>query len=256
MLGDPRKVKKGPAVRYTIISDIHSNLEALQAVLADIEKLPVDQILCLGDVVGYGPNPNECIELVKATSSVVLAGNHDWAPVGKMDTAYFNPYARSAVEWTAGELTRVSADFLRHLPLTDQRDGAFLVHATPDDPAEWDYITSVWVAQKNFSYFGDQVCFIGHSHVPVTWIKNEMGNFCRAERSPSVEFSAGQRYIINVGSVGQPRDLDPKASYGIFDSEEKTFELRRVEYNIAETQRKIRQAGLPEYLAERLGRGE
>ncbi|MFQ5706292.1 MAG: metallophosphoesterase family protein [bacterium] len=242
-------------MRYAIISDIHGNLEALQRVLEEIETRNIGEILCLGDVVGYGPNPNECVEIVRKHAKITLAGNHDYAPLGRLDLSYFNPWARSAVEWTGEELTPASTEFLMNLPLMAQMDGFAIVHATPLNPEEWNYITTVGDAVINFPEFQGQVCFIGHSHVPLNIVMNGNGA-CDVEKQNPMPLLEGKRYIINVGSVGQPRDFNSKASFGVYDSDEKVFELVRTVYDLASTQKKIRDAGLPDFLAERLARGQ
>lgn len=242
-------------MRYAIISDIHGNLEALERVLADIDERDVDEILCLGDVIGYGPNPNECVDLVRAQAESTLAGNHDYAPLGKLDISYFNPWARRAIEWTADELTQESIDFLLSLPLKENRDGFTIVHATPRHPEEWNYIITVGDAKENFPEFQGQVCFVGHSHVPLI-IGMDDRSRCATESSNPLKLAQEKRYIINVGSVGQPRDFDPRAAYGVFDTEEMAYELVRLEYDIPKTQKKMRDAGLPEFLIERIARGQ
>ncbi len=242
-------------MKYAIISDIHGNLEALESVLAELEKRSVDSILCLGDVVGYGPNPNECLELIKEKAEVTLAGNHDYAPLGKLDLSYFNPWARNAIEWTRERLTDVSIEFLLGLPLKQEIDGFTIVHSTPSEPQKWNYIISIEDAQKYFPQFSNQVCFIGHSHVPIIIVLTEEGE-CRFVQDNPLQISENRRYIINVGSVGQPRDLNPKASFGIYDESAMLYEHVRVDYDIPETQRKIRKAALPEFLAERLELGQ
>lgn len=242
-------------MKYAIISDIHGNLEALESVLKDIEKKNVDSILCLGDVVGYGPNPNECVEIIKDKAEITLAGNHDYAPLGKIDLTYFNPWARSAIEWTSNELKESSIDYLLSLPLKIELDGFTIVHATPYRPEEWNYIITIGDAVKNFPEFNGQVCFIGHSHVPMIVAFTQEEEY-RVIKDNPLQFEEDTRYIINVGSVGQPRDLNPKASYGILDNTEHAFELLRVDYDIPTTQKKIRDTDLPDFLAERLELGQ
>jgi len=242
-------------LKYAIISDIHGNLEALESVLAEIEKQQVDSILCLGDIVGYGPNPNECVGLIKDRAEITLAGNHDYAPLGKLDVTYFNPWARAAIEWTADRLTKDSVDFLLSLPLKEVVDGFTIVHATPHHPDEWNYITTIGDAVKNFADFDNQICFIGHSHVPLIVALTEQDDYLVLNDNP-LKLQPERRYIINVGSVGQPRDSNPLASFGILDEEQHVFELHRVEYNIAATQEKIQATELPEFLAERLALGQ
>ncbi len=242
-------------MKYAIISDIHGNLEALQSVLADIERREIESIICLGDVVGYGPNPNECVELIREKAEFILAGNHDHAPIGKLDVAYFNPWARTAIEWTRQQLDESSVEFLLSLPLKLEIDGFTVVHSTPHDPEEWNYIITIGDAVKNFPEFKSQVCFIGHSHVPMTISLDEL-DICRVVRENPLHIEKQLRYIINVGSVGQPRDLNPRSSFGIYDTTEKVFELCRVDYDIAKTQNKIRESNLPDFLAERLEVGQ
>jgi len=242
-------------MRYGIVSDIHGNLEALESVLGELEKRQVDSILCLGDLIGYGPNPNECVELIKERAEVVLAGNHDYAPLDKLDLAYFNPWARNAIEWTKERLNESSVEFLLSLPLKKEIHGVTLVHSTPLIPEEWNYIITIGDAQKNFPEFDDQVCFIGHSHVPII-IVTDSAEDCRVIQDNPLQIQDGLRYIINVGSVGQPRDLNPLAAFGVYDAAEQCYELVRVKYDIEKTQKKIRESDLPEYLAERLEVGQ
>ncbi len=242
-------------MKYAIISDIHGNLEALTSVLAEIENRSIETTLCLGDVVGYGPNPNECIALIREKATSILAGNHDHAPIGKLDTSYFNPWARSAIEWTRENLDDVAVRFLVDLPLKREIDGFTIVHATPHEPGEWNYIVTIGDAIKNFPEFKNQICFIGHSHVPMIISLDGKDN-CSVVRDNPLEIRDDLRYIINVGSVGQPRDYNPLASFGIYDDEQRTYELCRVEYDIATTQSKIRDSNLPVFLAERLEVGQ
>ncbi|RMF68269.1 MAG: metallophosphoesterase [Calditrichaeota bacterium] len=242
-------------MKYAIISDIHGNLEALDSVLAEIDKRGADTIVCLGDIVGYGPNPNECVETVKSRAEITLAGNHDYAPLGKLDLSYFNPWARRAIEWTAEHLTEDSISFLQNLPLRAELDGFTIVHSTPLEPDQWNYITTIGEAVSNFAEFDSQICFIGHSHVPTVIAVDEKQDF-RVLKDNPLEIRDQLRYIINVGSVGQPRDFNPRAAFGLYDNEEKRFELVRVPYNIGETQSKILSSGLPAFLAERLELGQ
>jgi diadenosine tetraphosphatase ApaH/serine/threonine PP2A family protein phosphatase len=242
-------------MRYGIFSDIHGNLEALEAVLEELDRRQVDKRICLGDVVGYGPNPNECVELVRERADLVLAGNHDHAAIGRVDTTYFNIYARQAVEWTARQLTPESRAFLESLPFEQVMDDFTVVHSTPEEPERWDYLTSIGDALRNFPKFRGQACFIGHSHVPIIVAMRANGE-CAVERRNPLHFVDGERYIINVGSVGQPRDMNPDAAFGIYEDDARKYELCRVPYDVAATQKKIINAGLPYFLAERLERGQ
>lgn len=241
-------------MRYALFSDVHSNLEALNAVLEEIQREKPDKILCLGDLIGYGPNPNKCVQRVREVADLVLAGNHDYASLGKANIFNFNYYARMAIEWTIKELSEDSQKYLAALPLMEEIGDFTLVHATPKDPAEWDYIMNLDDALENFGYFKGQLCFVGHSHIPVIIVQTD--DNCWATREMEIRIEEGKRYIINIGSVGQPRDLDPRACYGVFDSERKTFQLKRVPYDINLTQEKMRQVGLPEFLIDRLGYGQ
>jgi diadenosine tetraphosphatase ApaH/serine/threonine PP2A family protein phosphatase len=237
-----------------ILSDIHSNLESFEAVLKDSAHELVDQVLFLGDIVGYGADPDRCIEILRGLTTTTVAGNHDWAAVGLTDTGYFNPVARAAVEWTADVITSDHAFFLRALPLRMSLPGMLLVHATPHQPEVWDYIFSVDDASTCFKHFDQQLCFTGHSHTPVTFMQDSEGNISVVADS-TFTLRESYRYLVNVGSVGQPRDGDPRAAYGIYKPEEASFTLRRVPYDIRRAQEKIRAAGLPPFLAARLAEG-
>ncbi len=244
-------------MRTLIISDIHGNHVALEAVLAAAR--PFDNVICLGDLVGYGPDPNECVETVRHLDSLVcLAGNHDLGATGRIDTSVFSSGAASALAWTSHELVSGSRDFLNNLASTAQLDGMFLAHASPRDPV-WEYLEYPRQAVDNFQLFDDSVCFVGHTHVPRIFEKSaadgSRGNAREVSAVGSLDLRDGTRRIINPGSVGQPRDGNPLASYGILDTETGTYSLQRVEYEIAETQRRILRVGLPPSLASRLAHG-
>jgi predicted phosphodiesterase len=242
-------------MRYAIVADIHANLEALRAVLDDIRnKGGVDEIWCLGDIVGYGPEPRGCIELVKKTCAVCVAGNHDLATIGRMELSYFNPAAVAATLWTIEQLNPVDKRYLEDLPLEVKRDSFLLVHGSPADPAQ-EYIISASIAEKNFTYFTERFCLVGHSHIPMAY-KEEDNATLTIHLTEAVGLVLHkQRLIINPGSVGQPRDGDPRASYAIFDSEGMMLRLHRVTYNIGATQDKMMRAGLPVRLITRLEQG-
>jgi predicted phosphodiesterase len=238
-------------MRCVILADIHANLTALETVLEDVEKHGgVEEIWCLGDIVGYGPDPHQCIEIIQQRCSACVAGNHDWAAIGKMDTSYFNQEAAEAAHWTSRHLKLEDIRFLETLPLILEKNNFTLVHGSPRDPI-WEYVLSAAEAEENLKYFKTQYCLIGHSHLPLLF---EFGRSCLGS-SPE----AGQRVILgpkrlifNPGSVGQPRDNDPRASYAIYDSEAKTLALNRVDYDIAAVQQRMLAAGLPEWLGYRL----
>lgn len=242
-------------MRYGLISDIHGNLEALEAVLKEIDKFSVDEVLCLGDIIGYGPDPDRCVELVRKRAKTVLAGNHDHAPIGLVDVSYFNAYAKRAVEWTAAKISLETREFLESCPLTQKFDDFTIVHSTPSNPAAWEYILSIDDAIENFPFFDTRACFIGHSHVPVIISKSDEDKI-QVKRATVMTLEEKFKYIINIGSVGQPRDLDARAAFAVYDTGAHKYELHRINYDIGKVQRKILERGLPQFLAERLALGQ
>ena len=238
-------------MRYLVTSDIHGNLAALEAVLDDAP--PFDELWCLGDLVGYGPNPNECIQRVRDFPHTSLAGNHDWAALGKIDLGSFNTIARTANEWTQEQLTSGSRTFLSGLPTSLQKEDFTLAHASPREPV-WEYIMDTKTAYQNFEHFETPFCLVGHTHVPVYFELDEERHRCEAILPPlpePVELGP-RRAIINPGGVGQPRDGDPRASYALLDADEMTWSFHRVAYAIEVTQERMRAAGLPKRLIDRL----
>jgi len=236
------------------ISDIHGNLEALDAVLAEIEERRPQRVVCLGDVVGYGASPNECLARVRKNCRLVLLGNHDAAASGGPEAARFNIYARVAAEWTAKTLTRENREFLQRLPLTSSEGSAFLVHASPARPRDWEYLLDRFDAEPQFHYFSEPVCFIGHTHQPAVYMADPAGT--KSLPLSSLTLAPDRRYIVNVGSVGQPRDHDPRACFVVWQEAAGVVEFVRVPYDIEGAQAKIRAAQLPEVLAARLATGE
>lgn len=243
-------------MRYGLISDIHANLEALETVLAALQKEAVDQILCLGDVIGYGPNPNECVKLVQQHAAVCLIGNHDEASLGRVDLDLFNYMARQAIEWTTDQLSDESKDFLRSLQYTKSYGEFMIVHASPDEPRRWNYILNLEDATQGFEAFTEPICFIGHSHTP--WvIPLPPDGRMRVSHEYPLAVKDDCRYLINIGSVGQPRDRNPDAAFGILETGPLRYTLKRVPYDVAKTQKKIRDTGaLPAFLADRLASGQ
>jgi len=235
-----------------VLSDIHSNLAALEAVLADAGE--VDQVWCLGDVVGYGPDPNECVERIRQLSPLCVAGNHDWGVLGKLDLDDFNAYARQACLWNREQLTDENREYLESLSERLVEGDFTLVHGSPRAPI-WEYIMSLDVAALNFAAFETHYCFVGHTHVPIIFV--EQGSSCKALRLPEARrVQLGpERLIIHPAGVGQPRDGDPRASYVILDDEALVIEHHRVQYPIEVTQRKMEKAGLPRQLIDRLDYG-
>ena len=243
-------------MRYAIISDIHSNLAAFQAVLNDIDEAGgADGIWCLGDVVGYGPDPKECIELLQQYEHICVAGNHDWGALEKIDLSDFNPEAAAACHWTGEQLNPDEIDYLGNLPLTLHQGDFTLAHGSPRDPI-WEYLLSTLSAKINFSHFDTKYCLVGHSHTPVFFEELDGTGCLLYDMSPDSPLSlADNRLIINPGSVGQPRDGDPRASYSIYDSENNIIHHRRVPYEIALTQQRMEEHGLPPRLIARLSYG-
>ena len=242
-------------MRIGILSDVHGNYEALEVVLQALKDECIDCTYCLGDLVGYGPDPNPCVEKVMDFVDKTVVGNHDVAAIGHIPTSEFNIYASMAIDWTRGVLDSESIRSLNELPFLLIEEDVTLVHATPEAPDEWDYILSIVDAQRSFGALKTQLCFVGHTHVPEIFIREEDGRISNYNAG-ELEFEVSKKYIINVGSVGQPRDGDPRASYGILDTDERRFRLNRVSYPIDTVQEKMVKVNLPEYLIERLSYGK
>lgn len=240
-------------MRYAVISDVHGNLEALEAALEDLRGRKAEGIIFLGDAVGYGPNPNECVELLKESCSTILAGNHDRAAIGLTDVEYFNEYAKAAILWTREILTDSNKKFIGTLPvlIKMKNKNAFFVHSTPKEPEEWHYLLTLWDAEVNFHYFDERICVLGHSHLPFIIERLPSGEMI-TYREKAV-LGENERYIINAGSIGQPRDRDPRACYLLLGEDQAEFV--RVSYPWEKTQQKMRDAGLPLPLIERLSQG-
>lgn len=243
-------------MRFAFISDIHANLEALEAVLEDISSQSIDEVICLGDIVGYGANPNECCDLVKKNCPVTLLGNHDAAAVDQLSTQHFNIHAKIAIEWTSQNLKIDSEEFLETLPFKATKPSMTLVHATPYEPNMWYYITSLEEAAFNYQFFDTQLCLVGHTHIPIIIVLDKDKElYVHQDSVVHLDDIKESRLLINVGSVGQPRDRNPKSCYGIFDSDAGEFSYRRVSYNIEKTQAKMKKIKMPEFLINRLQDG-
>ena len=236
-----------------IVSDIHGNLEALTAVWRAGEERGVERWVCLGDTVGYGADPAACLEEVRRRTPQALLGNHDAAVVGRLDPSYFNPLALAAVRWTAAALEAADRSYLAERPLVLEAEGAFFAHASPRRPERWDYVFGSAEAAEAMGASPSRLCFVGHTHSP--FIARLGAGVVEAARDSAVELEDGARYLVNVGSVGQPRDGDPRACFALWDSGPDRVELVRVGYDIAAAQAKILAAGLPGRLASRLERG-
>jgi diadenosine tetraphosphatase ApaH/serine/threonine PP2A family protein phosphatase len=241
-------------VKIAIISDIHANMEALEAVMLDIREQKLDkEIWCLGDIVGYGADPNPVTERIAEEVDINIAGNHDWAAVGKMTLGYFNSAAATSAEWTHDNLTQENRDWLAALPLERVERDVRLVHGSPSDPAAWHYVLSIAEAEGEMSTYDEQLCLIGHSHFLGNFEQN--GNNIDYNRGERIRCQKGRRYLVNVGSVGQPRDGDPRSAYVVYDTNTKEVWHRRVPYDVESAHRKILEAGLPRFLADRLLQG-
>jgi len=268
-------------MKYAILSDIHGNSEALDVVLDKCNEIGVEKYICLGDTVGYNANPSECLERVRALELIAcVKGNHDeYASNGDEEMLGFNPHARKAVLWTVSQLSEEQRHWLATRPMRQSIKGLniTIVHATLDSPDAWGYIFDTHHAADNFSYQFTQLCFCGHSHVPIAFCKKpitmqtenpieEIPEWSGTENGIipdnqnvadeiAIKMEAGWKYLINVGSVGQPRNRDTRSSFAIYDDELKTVTRYRLPYDICATQEKIRAAGLPERLATRLETG-
>ena len=238
------------------MADIHANLAAFTAVLDDIEgRGGVEEVWCLGDVVGYGPNPHQCLELLRQHKHVCVAGNHDWAAVGKIDIAEFNPDAATACRWTAQQLSPEDVEYLENRPLVIQKEGFTLVHGSPREPM-WEYLISISIAKQNVAYFQSQFCLVGHSHVPQVFMVSETDVCSSSQFLTNIGLALGEnQLIINPGGVGQPRDGDPRASYAVYDSDTRLVRLYRVPYDIGAIQARMVKYNLPMRLVARLSYG-
>lgn len=247
-------------MRLGILGDVHSNAEALRAVLDELAGERIDKYVQVGDLVGYGPEPSVCIDLIRSLGATVCMGNHDAAVLGLLDTAYFNTYARTAIHWTRPRLRSEDVAFLKSLPYVARTPEFTVVHGSLHSPAQFGYVVSPVEALDCMALQDTRLCFLGHSHVPAIYLRRaaQPGEdilHVIANPDGSVAYADYERVLMNVGSVGQPRDEDPRAAYAIVDTDTETAELRRVEYDIAAVQQKIRDAGLPEVLAHRLQLG-
>jgi len=243
-------------MKLALISDIHANLEALEAVLKDAEVQGVDRMHCLGDVIGYGSNPVECIDLVQTHCEIKLVGNHEYAALGLVPGSHMNHLARQSMDWTRGRLTDREIAIIAEYAMTSQAEDSLLVHASPFQPEAWHYVLSETEARPAFQHFSGRLAFFGHTHLPLIFSLTP-GDSLRSQTGHDIDLDTedNTRYLINVGSVGQPRDDDPRACYVVYDSTEAAITYRRVDYDICATQAKMTEAHLPQQLIERLEAG-
>lgn len=239
---------------HAVLSDIHGNLEALDAVLAELDRRKPASVACLGDFVGYGASPNECVDRLRPRLDVAVIGNHDLAAIGRLHLAAFNQDAATAAQWTDARLSAENREWLGSLPYRASWRGALLVHASPTTPEKWNYVLSPGDAETELSSCEESLVLVGHSHYAGTFELND--GRARFTRQGELRLADGHRYLVNAGSVGQPRDGDPRAGYVLFDDRARTLHFVRVEYDVDSAMRSIREAGLPEFLAERLRWGE
>ena len=232
-------------MRLAVLSDIHANLEALEAALAEVDRRGADALVCLGDVVGYGPDAAACVDLVRERATATVLGNHDEAVAFDRHLEYLPKSARKAVKYHQSTLSEDQLAWLRSLPLRHEMDGVTLVHAAPDRPEMWPRLSSFVELQAQFAAFDTPICFVGHSHRPAV-VSDRVGVH---------RVRPGHRFLVDVGSVGQPRDRDPRLAFGLFDSEAFSYELVRAHYDVARTAAKVKAAGLPTTLGDRLRRG-
>jgi len=244
-----------PESNSAVFADVHANLEALQAVLADMDAQAVSQRVCLGDIVGYAANPAQCLELVRGLGCPVVKGNHDDAAAGDSDLDEMRDVAQRGIEFARQKLSTAQRAYLADLPLTLSSGNSEFVHASLNDPGEWRYIMREPEARDHFAAQTQPLCFCGHTHVPMVWHLSNTGNIKTWRGHGRIELPAGGKTLVNVGSVGQPRDLQPAACYAICDAQAGWVEFRRVEYDIAKARRKILRAKLPRYAAQRLSLG-
>jgi len=243
-------------MRYAIISDIHGNAEALRTVLADIDRRGVDLIICLGDIVGYYPDPEECVELVKERAAYSVAGNHDYAAIGRLQTENFTFYAFEAMAWTQQNLSDSSRDYLASLPLSIELDSMLFTHSSPARPENFTYVfpNSDEAIREAFANMVFKKVFVGHTHWPCILMQESPGSILRNETDTVLLTETGY-YLINPGSVGQPRNRQSSSSYALYDTETRTVSLIPVPYDFTATQKRTIEAGLPPFLAERLENG-
>ncbi|MCD6478438.1 MAG: metallophosphoesterase [Candidatus Diapherotrites archaeon] len=237
-------------MRYLVLSDVHANLEALEACLKDAKRYGFKRILCLGDIVGYGAEPNECIELLRKKGAICLLGNHDAACVGQLSLEWFNPFARACIEWTKKVLSKSNKNFLAELPVFFSCKWLFAIHGTPSNPIE-EYMDEQ-KAQLALRKVAEDVVLCGHNHIP---FKVEQNRYLEPIAENELIDLNGKRIVVSLPAVGQPRDHNPKAGYAILDFEEKMLAIARVEYDVEKASEKMKKAGLPEFVAERLKKG-
>jgi predicted phosphodiesterase len=242
-------------VKIAVVSDIHANWHALDAVFADLEQQRPDELWCLGDLVGYGPQPNRCTNEIAARADFCLAGNHDLGVIGTLDLAEFSSDAATVARWTVGQLDGEARGFLESLSPKGEREAVEMFHGSPRDPV-WEYVLSEPAVRGALAATSSDVVLVGHSHIPIALrLADDKVAGGLAHGGSELDL-AGARWLLNPGAVGQPRDGDPRAAYLLLDLDARHAHFRRVPYDVAATQAEIREQGLPESLAQRLAGGE
>jgi diadenosine tetraphosphatase ApaH/serine/threonine PP2A family protein phosphatase len=241
-------------MKYGFFSDVHANLEALKACIIDFRAEKLDKVFFLGDAVGYGPYPDECVKLINDVASVKLMGNHDYAALGLMETDFFNQYAAESMGWTKSSISRKTIELMSNFVLQHEFNDTLLVHASPKEPEFWHYILDMDDAKEAFDYFKPRICMLGHTHRPYIVYQDKTGDTILSKQAEET-VDKDHRYLVNIGSVGQPRDGDPRSCYLIYDVSKDIIRHKRVSYNIKATQKDMAKIGLPEYLIDRLAVG-
>jgi len=241
-------------MKIALLSDIHANLEAFEAVMRRIGEANVDRVVSLGDVVGYGPDPDACVDRIGTIADIRLCGNHDQAALAETDPADFNEDARNAILWTRRVIAGQTAEKLKSYAMLCVEEAWMAVHATPEAPARWEYLMTGADIRRNLEIIPAPVCFVGHSHYPGIFERTKTGEILE-HRTTEIRLAEGSRYLINVGSVGQPRDGDPRSAFGLLDTDAGVFRLLRTEYPILPVQQRMAAAGLPPNLIDRLAMG-
>jgi len=240
-------------VKYGILGDIHANFEALSAVLEEMGKAGVQRYISVGDVVGYGANPHEVLEKLRSLKTEIISGNHDQAICGQLSIEFFNSYARASCLWTQKELGEDELEFLRSFPLVKEFSGFTVTHSSLYYPENFEYIQNTYDAHLSFEHQDARLCFIGHSHIPIVFYKKKKK--VMFEQTNEIRLNDSEKVLVNVGAIGQPRDENPDAVSAVYDSDEGIIRLKRVRYDVDKASRKIKDAGLPDILAERLKYG-
>jgi len=241
-------------MRYGVIADVHGNLEALTGVLGALSGEGIDAYLSVGDIIGYGADPRECLRVIKGLEpQALVAGNHEWGALDILEPSYFNDMAKASLVWTKGVLVKEDLEYIGSFSLMYEDSAFTVVHGSYDAPEEFNYITNAYDAGAAMKKLSSAVCFVGHTHAPGTFYESH--GIVTYAQTDYIHFERNKKYVVNVGSVGQPRDGDPRACYAVYDASEGSVEIKRVEYDIASAQKKIIAAGLPGELAMRLGQG-